>query len=83
MAAVRGSPDTIASFLLTAELPAAAELLGPVPEDDAEGTERALIRIGRDQGGELAQALHTALARRSAHKEGGGIRVQLDPGEVI
>ncbi|HEX6520604.1 MAG TPA: primosomal protein N' [Streptosporangiaceae bacterium] len=87
MAAVSGDPAALAGFLLTAELPAAAEVLGPVPvppggssQDDAE---QALIRIDRHQGLELAHALHAAQARRSARKESGAVRVQLDPAEVV
>ena len=95
MAAVSGEPAAVADFLLTAELPAAAEVLGPVPVDGADGSasrggappeppqERALIRVDRGQGLELARVLHAAQARRSARKEGGGVRVQLDPAEVV
>jgi primosomal protein N' (replication factor Y) (superfamily II helicase) len=43
---------------------------------------RALIRIRRRDGLELARALHAAQATRSARKDGGAIRVQLDPAEV-
>ena len=43
---------------------------------------RALIRIGRRDGPELARALHAAQAARSARKDGGAVRVQLDPAEV-
>jgi primosomal protein N' (replication factor Y) (superfamily II helicase) len=88
MASVSGSPSVLADFLLTAGLPPGAEILGPVPvprraEHEDEETERALIRIDRSHGPELAQALHTALAGRSARKEAGSIRVQLDPAEVV
>jgi len=48
----------------------------------AETQERALIRIGRRDGLALARALHAAQATRSARKDGGAIRVQLDPAEV-
>jgi primosomal protein N' (replication factor Y) len=41
-----------------------------------------LIRIGRRDGVELARALHAAQATRSARKDGGAVRVQLDPAEV-
>jgi primosomal protein N' (replication factor Y) len=41
-----------------------------------------LIRIGRQDGLALARALHTAQATRSARKDGGAVRVQLDPAEV-
>jgi len=43
---------------------------------------RALIRIRRRDGLELARALHAAQATRSARKDGGAVRVQLDPAEV-
>ena len=43
---------------------------------------RALIRISRQDGLALARALHAAQATRSARKDGGAVRVQLDPAEV-
>jgi primosomal protein N' (replication factor Y) len=82
MAAISGDPAALADFLLTAELPPAAEVLGPIPVDGTDDAERALIRIDRHQGPDLARALHTAQARRSARKES-GVRVQLDPAEVV
>jgi len=51
---------------------------GDRPPDES----RALIRIGRRDGLELARALHAAQATRSARKDGGAVRVQLDPAEV-
>ncbi len=86
MAAITGDPSSVADFLLTVGLPATAEVLGPVPVDVAVGkepAERALIRVDRGDGLELARVLHAALAARSARKEGGGLRVQLDPAEVV
>jgi primosomal protein N' (replication factor Y) (superfamily II helicase) len=80
MAEVSGAPDAVADFLLSAGLPAGAEVLGPVPA--AEDRERALIRIERGHGPELARALHAAQAGRSARKEV-AVRVQLDPAEVV
>ena len=44
---------------------------------------RALIRASRARGADLARALQAAQAGRSARKEGGGVRVQLDPAELI
>jgi len=81
MASVSGAAAVLADFLLTVSLPAGAEVLGPVP--CADETERALIRIDRAHGLDLARALHAAQAGRSARKEGGGVRVQLDPAEVV
>ena len=92
MASVTGPADAVADFVgvLSSSgdgLPARAEVLGPVPVDagpgvSAETRERALIRIGRRDGLELARALHAAQATRSARKDGGTVRVQLDPAEV-
>jgi primosomal protein N' (replication factor Y) (superfamily II helicase) len=92
MASVTGPAEAVADFVgvLSSSgdgLPARAEVLGPVPVDagpgvSAETRERALIRIGRQDGLELARALHAVQATRSARKDGGAIRVQLDPAEV-
>jgi primosomal protein N' (replication factor Y) len=88
MAAVTGPAAALADFLASAELPARAEILGPVPaepngaEPGAEPGERALIRVPRPDGLALARTLHAAQAVRSARKDGGVIRVQLDPAEV-
>jgi primosomal protein N' (replication factor Y) len=91
MAAVTGPPEAIAEFVSATRLPSHAEILGPVPVEAAAGRpsaasdetqERALIRIGRGEGLALARALHAAQATRSARKDGGVIRVQLDPAEV-
>ena len=95
MASVTGTPVAVAEFVAAAGLPAQAEVLGPVPVETiparhagqdpaapAEPQERALIRIGRRDGPALARALHAAQATRSARKDGGAVRVQLDPAEV-
>ena len=92
MASVTGPSEAVADFVgaLSSSgggLPDQAEVLGPVPVDagpgvSAETRERALIRIGRRDGLELARALHAAQATRSARKDGGAVRVQLDPAEV-
>jgi len=95
MASVTGTPEAVAEFVGAAGLPAQAQVLGPVPVEiaharhpgqdpdvSAETQERALIRIGRRDGLELARALHAAQATRSARKDGGPVRVQLDPAEV-
>jgi primosomal protein N' (replication factor Y) len=95
MASVTGTPEAVAEFVGAAGLPPQAEVLGPVPVETtpgrhpgqdpaarAEPQERALIRIGRRDGLALARALHAAQATRSARKDGGAVRVQLDPAEV-
>jgi len=87
MASVTGPPEAVADFVGAACLPGRAEVLGPVPVEpgpgvSAETRECALIRIGRRDGLELARALHAVQATRSARKDGGAVRVQLDPAEV-
>jgi primosomal protein N' (replication factor Y) len=95
MAAVTGPASAVADFIASAGLPGPAEVLGPVPAEthgpgrvgpesgpDAEPQERALIRVPRSLGLDLAHALHAAQAQRSARKEGAVVRVQLDPAEV-
>jgi primosomal protein N' (replication factor Y) (superfamily II helicase) len=84
MASVTGPPDAVSDFVGAAGLPYQAQVLGPVPLEGDRPPEasRALIRIGRRDGLELARALHAAQATRSARKDGGVVRVQLDPAEV-
>jgi primosomal protein N' (replication factor Y) len=85
MAAVSGPAAAVDELLGVTGLPAAAEVLGPVPEtEDAEDSPvRALIRVPRTEGSALARALQSAQATRSPRKDGGGVRVQLDPAELI
>jgi primosomal protein N' (replication factor Y) (superfamily II helicase) len=81
MATVTGSAETVAGFLAGTVLPAAAELIGTVPA--GEDKVRALIRIPRPGGLALAAALRDAQAARSARKDPGQVRVQLDPADLI
>jgi len=86
MAAATGDAAAVASLLAGTD--PAFEVLGPVPVEHGAGAEaedqvRALIRASRARGAELARALQAAQAGRSARKEGGGVRVQLDPAELI
>jgi primosomal protein N' (replication factor Y) len=91
MASVTGSAEAVAEFVAATALPPQADVLGPVPAEtarpgghdpDSGPQERALIRISRQDGLTLAHALHAAQAARSARKDGGLVRVQLDPAEV-
>jgi primosomal protein N' (replication factor Y) (superfamily II helicase) len=93
MAAVTGEPGAVASLLRGVD--PVLEILGPVPLDQPQapgspGAQaqrdkevRALVRAPRADGALLAKALQAAQAGRSARKEGGGVRVQLDPPELI
>ena len=79
MASLTGSPDAVDGLLAAAELPAAVELLGPVEAPDGV---QMLLRVPRSAGVALAAALRGAQAARSARKEPGPVRVQLDPAEL-
>ena len=93
MAAVSGEAAAVASVINGMD--PAFEILGPVPLEQQPQAQqsaraahqgddqvRALVRAPRAQGGALAKALQAAQAGRSARKEGGGVRVQLDPAEL-
>jgi primosomal protein N' (replication factor Y) len=91
MAAVSGESTAVASVINAVERE--FEVLGPVPVEPPaqsaaqaaqdEEQVRALVRAPRADGAALARALQAAQAGRSARKEGGGVRVQLDPAELI
>ncbi|MGO8959766.1 MAG: primosomal protein N' [Streptosporangiaceae bacterium] len=113
MASVTGPADAVEALLAVTRLPAAAELLGPLPlpaagrsargsgragrygrmparqpaAANAAGTDqvpiRYLVRVPRSEGGELATELRTGQALRSAAKEPGLVRVQLDPATLV
>jgi primosomal protein N' (replication factor Y) len=80
MAAIDGTPPAVAELLEVATLPAGAEVLGPVARGEGE---RALVRVDRERGLDLARALHAALAVRSARKATESVRVELDPLELV
>ena len=86
MAALTGTSAAIADLISHATLPPGADVLGPLPVPDGgpstdgdEPRQRALVRVTRDRGGELAVALKAAMAIRSAHKALEPVRVELDP----
>jgi len=91
MAAVSGPEQAVAALLEVLALPQHAELLGPLPAADGRaGTVaptseavRYLVRVPRSEGTALALALRAAQAVRSAAKEPGVVRVQLDPAALI
>ena len=92
MASLTGTAASVGAVLSAAMLPAGADVLGPVPlapspaADGArtsEGQVRALVRVPRSSGPALAAALKAAQAIRSARKDAGIVRLQLDPAELI
>jgi primosomal protein N' (replication factor Y) len=81
MASVTGPSSAVAETLAATELPQPSEVIGPVPE--SEGRQRALIRVPRAQGADLAAALRTAAAGRSARKAADPVKIMLDPLELF
>jgi primosomal protein N' (replication factor Y) (superfamily II helicase) len=84
LASLAGPPGAVRGLLARVELPENAQVLGPQPVAGDDGAERvqSLVRVPRDAGAELARALRTASAVRSAHKEVGSVRVQVDPVDI-
>ena len=88
MAALTGAPEAVADLLAQALLPDVAEVLGPLEVMDRrlpagqEPRRRALVRVPRADGAELAAALKDAMSVRSARKAADTVRVVLDPVEV-
>ncbi|MGJ5761782.1 primosome assembly protein PriA [Streptomyces galbus] len=86
MAAVSGPRDAVITFLDAVELPAEAEVLGPVPlsvtpagsprrtgaPPPGEHWDRALVRVPPGRGAALASALKAAQAARMARGGSGG-----------
>jgi primosomal protein N' (replication factor Y) len=92
MASLTGTAASVGAVLSAARLPGDADVLGPVPlagspASDGAGTSeeqvRALVRVPRSGGLALAAALKAARAIRSARKDAGVVRLQLDPAELI
>jgi primosomal protein N' (replication factor Y) len=94
MASVSGPHDAVRALLDSADLPPGAEVLGPVPVHEAGGAAAAagepdanqvrfLVRAPRSGGAALAVALRAGQAARTARKEPGAVRLELDPAELI
>ncbi|MBO4257243.1 primosomal protein N' [Streptomyces griseorubiginosus] len=97
MASVSGTPEAVAEFLRTVELPGEAQVLGPVPipvtpsgrprrpgaPPPGEHWERALVRVPQGSGAALASALKAAQAARMARGAGEPlVRVRIDPPDI-
>ena len=81
-----------ASLRKTGTTAADAEVLGPVPvlaggargrRMPAEDNLRFLIRVPRSSGAAMVAALRAGQGVRSARKDAGSVRLQLDPAELI
>ena len=87
MASLVGERPALSRLLEITDLPADAEVLGPVAAGTTRGAEevvlqRMIVRVPRAGGPALARALHDAAGVRSARKEPGSVRVQVDPLQI-
>lgn len=78
LATVTGDPGALADALTLLDLPAAAEVLGPVPEGHDGDLQRLVVRVPRAQGSALSAALGELARVRSARKLD-PVRIQVDP----
>ena len=86
VAAVTGDPDAVRAVVDRVGLATPETVLGPVdlPGDDRlEARVRTVLRVPLADGAELATQLRASLAVRSARREGGTARVQIDPQEML
>ena len=92
IASVAGPATAVRDLLSVTRLPAGAEVLGPVPVAASgapgyglpdEENLRFLIRVPRSAGLAMAAALRAGQGVRSARKDAGSVRLQLDPAELI
>ncbi|WP_219471765.1 primosomal protein N' [Nonomuraea rhizosphaerae] len=82
MATLTGAAAAVRQMLDEVRLPEGAQVLGPVPVDEA-GRERAMIRVARGGGTALAAALKGASGVRAARKAADVVRVSVDPLDLI
>lgn len=96
MAEVVGRADAVTAFLAAAELPADAEVLGPVPlpvtepgrarrsggPPVGEQWDRALVRVPPGQGAALAAGLKAAQVSRQARGGTEQVRIRIDPPDI-
>ena len=82
MATLTGTAGAVRQMLEETRLPDGAQVLGPVPVDEA-GRERVMIRVPRGGGAALAAALKGASGVRAARKAPDVVRVSVDPLDLI
>ncbi|WP_407317789.1 primosomal protein N' [Isoptericola halotolerans] len=87
VAAVTGDHQAVDALVGRVELATPDAVLGPVdlPDDGTrlEAAVRVVVRVPLARGTELARQLRASLAVRAARREGGTVRVRLDPAEML
>ncbi len=87
VAAVTGDRGAVEALVARVPLAEGDAVLGPVElparEPTLEPPVRLVVRVPLAHGLDLARQLRASLAVRSARREGGAVRVQLDPKEML
>jgi primosomal protein N' (replication factor Y) len=79
LATITGEPGAVDDALTLLDVPADAEVLGPVPtSSDPEPESRVVVRVPRARGTALSQALGELQRVRSSRKLD-AVRIQVDP----
>jgi primosomal protein N' (replication factor Y) len=85
VATITGEPDDLEQAVAALQLPAGAEVLGPVPVEGRDArdelTVRYVVRVPRSAGAALSAALGAMQAQRSTRKLT-HVRVEVDPAEL-
>jgi primosomal protein N' (replication factor Y) len=81
MVSLTGPAASLRQLLAAADLPPGTDVLGPVPARDSD-EERLVLRAARPDARRLVTAVRAAAGVRSAHKDAGRVRVQVDPLEI-
>lgn len=92
MATLTGEPAAVRRFVALLATPDGVDVLGPIPvgssgragdePGDDDGTVRMVLRAPSEQRAAMVGALRVAAATRSARREQGSVRIQVDPWEV-
>ncbi|BDZ43660.1 putative primosomal protein N' [Paraoerskovia sediminicola] len=91
VAAVTGDREAVRAVVARVPLATATTVLGPVdvepegrhPDRTLAPPVRVVVRVPAREGDTLANQLSASLGVRSARREGGGVRVRLDPEEML
>ena len=91
IASISGTRDAVEAVLARLDLPGSAEVLGPVAVDGPVTLElspleqevRAVVRAPLAEADAVSRAVKVSMAARSARRESGTVRVQIDPGDSL
>lgn len=80
--ALSGDAAAVEAFLADLDVPAGATVLGPVQTPGDDDRRRVLLRVMRSSRRQLVTAVRATARVRSAAKDVGPVRVQVDPVDI-